>query len=120
MRELLDEKGLAIHQSHAPFFRYNKNITIEEFKPMISRSIEVAGILGSKYIVMHADEYRLAEGELYDSKKVHDWTYDYLAPFVEEAKKHGVAIALEDLFEEGGSKKPRSRHCSRLRSFWGL
>ena len=120
VRALLDEKGLAIHQSHAPFFRYNKNITIEEFKPMISRSIEVAGILGSKYIVMHADEYRLAEGEVYDSKKVHDWTYEYLAPFVEEAKKCGVAIALEDLFEEGGSKKPRSRHCSTVEELLGL
>lgn len=119
-RELMDDAGLSIHQSHAPFNRYNKERSIEEFKPYVSRAIETAGILGAKYIVIHADEYRLGAGEEYDSAKVADWTYEYLAPFVEQAEKCGVGIALEDLFEEAGKNKPRSRHCSTVEELVGM
>lgn len=119
-RELMNEAGLSIHQSHAPFNRYNKARSVDEFKPYVSRAIETAGILGAKYIVVHADEYRLAEGEEYDTKTVHDWTYEYLAPFVEQAEKCGVEIAIEDLFEEKGNKAPRSRHCSTVEELIAL
>jgi sugar phosphate isomerase/epimerase len=119
-RALMEENGVYTHQSHAPFNRYNKARSIEEFKPYVARAIEAAGILGSKYIVLHADEYRLAEGELYDSKTVHEWTYEYLAPFVELADRCGVEIAIEDLFEEAGNKKPRSRHCSTTEELLAL
>lgn len=119
-RERMEARGMCIHQSHAPFNRYNKERTIEEFKPLVARAIESAGALGSKYIVIHADEYRLAAGEEYDSKRVQDWTYEYLAPFVELADKCGVGIAIEDLFEEAGKGKPRSRHCSTVEEILGL
>ena len=119
-RARMDEAGLSVHQSHAPFNRYNKARSVEEFKPMVARAIETAGIVGAKYIVVHADEYRLREGEEYDTKTVHDWTYDYLAPFVDLAEKCGVEIAIEDLFEEKGNKAPRSRHCSTVEELIAL
>ncbi|MBO5269208.1 MAG: sugar phosphate isomerase/epimerase [Clostridia bacterium] len=117
---LFEENGIVVHQSHAPFNRYNKNRTLEEFKPLVARSIEAASILGSKYVVVHADEYRLAEGEEYDSAKVQDFIYDYLAPFVEQAKKCGVGIAIEDLFEDAGRNKPRSRYTSTVEELLGI
>lgn len=110
VRAAMEAEGVYVHQSHAPFNRYNKDRSVEDFKYLVSRAIESAALLGSKYVVIHADEYRLAAGEAYDTDTVHNWTYDYLAPFVELADACGVGIAIEDLFEE--NPKVRSRHCS--------
>lgn len=106
-----DTRGVVIHQSHAPFNRYIK-APMDQFDEEMKRTIRAAAILGAKYIVIHGDEYRMAPGEVYDSRKIHEWTYDFLAPYVELARKCGIGVALEDLFEENGNDAPRSRHCS--------
>jgi len=112
-REAADARGIVVHQSHAPFNRYRK-APMDEFAVEMDRTIRAAAILGAKYIVIHGDEYRMAPGEVYDSKRVHEWVYDFLVPYVELARSLGIGVALENLFEDDGNDAPRSRHCSTV------
>lgn len=96
-REYLDLLGMRAHQSHAPFNRY-RTYPDAEFPELYHRSFECASILGAKYVVVHADEYRSIER--YDENEIVEYTYDYLAPEVEFAKKHGMKVAVENLFED--------------------
>ncbi|MBQ9070812.1 MAG: sugar phosphate isomerase/epimerase [Clostridia bacterium] len=119
-RELADRNGIHVHQTHLPFNRYNRARSHEEFLPYVSRALEVASILGAKYSVVHADEYRLPKGEEYDVKRAGNFIYDYLAPIVEDAKRFGVGIAVEDLFEDFTYGKPRSRYTSTMDELLGI
>lgn len=114
-RALADSVGVGVHQSHATFFRYDKTVTsTAQILPTILRTVKAAAILGARQLVIHADEYHPAPGEVWSTQKVGDVMYDYLAPVVEEGKKQGVGIAIENLFEEAGRDAPRSRYCSAV------
>lgn len=120
-RENLDKNGISVEQSHAPFNRY-KNYPDSDFKDYFHRSFENAVIIGAKYIVVHADEYRSTER--YDQREIEDFTYDYIAPELEFAKKHGLSVAIENLFEDTptGLKSfdGKSRFTSRVEELIGL
>ena len=45
---LFEENGIVVHQSHAPFNRYNKTRSHEEFYPYVLRSVEAAAIRRAK------------------------------------------------------------------------
>lgn len=96
-REMFDKSGARVGQSHAPFNRY-RTYPDSEFPEIFHRAFEAAAILGSKYVVVHADEYRSIER--YDEKEIVEFTYDYLAPEFEFAKKRGMKLAIENLFED--------------------
>ena len=98
-RDEIEKNGLKVHQSHAPFFHYNPEKTLEEYKDALSRSIDVSVALGSKYLVVHGDEYRVKEGEVYDPEKVLAFCRELFSPYVERANKCGLSIAFENLCE---------------------
>ena len=97
-RKIFDEVGLEVIQSHAPMNRYGA-YPAEIFPELTRRCIHAASILGAKHIAFHADEYITTDR--YDPKEILDFTYDYLAPSVELAKKLSVGIAVENVFDDG-------------------
>lgn len=112
--ELLAREEMCATQTHAPYNRYNRTRTDEEFKPLLFRAVESTAALGAKYMVIHGDEYRLAPGETWDAEKVARWSVEYLKPVAEAAGKAGITLAVETLFEEFRWGEPRSRFCSTL------
>ena len=114
-RAFADENGLRVHQSHAPFFRYDTSVSsIEECKPKFFRAVDCAAILGTKYLVIHADEYRLPAGETWNPEKVVAEMVEYFAPVIARATEKGINVAVENLFEDGRWGRPRSRCCSTV------
>lgn len=117
LREAMDRKGFAVHQTHAPFRRNNTGFkgSFEDYKKCLKNAIEYTAILGAKYCVVHAEEYYPTLDTPFDAKKAHDLLYELYAPYVELARKRGVTIAFESLFEEGAIfSEPRSRYSSRV------
>ena len=100
LKRQLQKYGLRIWQSHAPMFRYEKELDIEHYKECLSKTIDVAKEVGAKYVVVHGDEYRWPEVQPYDVEKVLSLTHELFAPFVEQAKEKQISIAFESLFEE--------------------
>lgn len=119
-REFADEQEIVIHQSHAPFNRYNPPETDADFRVLLDRSVQTAAILGSKYLVIHADEYRPQAGEDYDSARVVDAMAAFFAPVVEKAAALGVTVAVENLFEDRRYGPGRSRCCSTVEEVTGV
>lgn len=91
--------GITVEQSHAPFNRYNREPD-EIFKEKLRRSFLTAAEIGARRIVIHADEYVCNNGN-YDSEAACRFAYEFFAPFVELAQKHGMGVAVENLFEDG-------------------
>lgn len=114
-RAILDAAGICVEQTHAPFNRYGRDA--EELFPVYYRRLfEASKILGAKYVVVHADEYRATER--YDTQEILDFTYDYLAPYVDYAAKEGLVVAIENVFEDDAPHLPpidgKSRFTSRI------
>ena len=96
-REALDAAGLSVEQTHAPFNRYG-SYEPALFAEYYQRAFETSRILGAKYVVVHADEYRPA-GRC-DEQQILSYTCDFLAPWVDFAAKNGLVVAVENLFED--------------------
>ena len=96
--EKLNEMGLTVDQTHAP---YNfKDVDSALYSEIMQRSFEASKILGAKNIVIHADKY-IPDDTGLDYKKALTQIYDFYAPYVEYAKKVGLGVAIENLFEDG-------------------
>ena len=76
-REILDRAGVAVEQTHAPFNRYGQHPE-EMFGAYYRNLFEASKIVGAKYVVVHADEYRTVDH--YDEREIQDFAYDFLAP----------------------------------------
>ncbi len=106
-RELFDANGCSVHQSHCPFFRYKED-GISLFKQAAPRAVEIAGILGAKYFVLHADEWpEKVFG--YDCSLAAQKNYEIMAPIVELCAKHNVFPAFENLFDDTCRKDDNGR-----------
>ena len=70
------------------------------------RSIQATAMLGGKWIVMHP--MNLPHDPLYNPQKAKDAAIRYLAPYIEEAKKCGVGIAVENMVD---FRDRRRRYC---------
>ena len=83
---------------------------------------EASKIIGAKYVVVHADEYRVSGR--YDEREIEDFTYEYLAPYVEYADKNGLIVAVENVFEDNSRRWPqvdgKSRFTSRIEELKGI
>jgi len=120
-REALDRTGIAVEQTHAPFNRYG-NYDPEMFFEYYRRLFEASKIVGAKYVVVHADEYRTVDR--YDAEEIIDFTYDYLAPYVDYAAKNNLVVAVENVFEDNIRRCPqidgKSRFTSRIEELKGI
>ena len=109
VREYCDSIGVSIIQTHA---RYDFNrVGKEEFISEMIKTVEVSKILGADNVVVHADTYYDKEFR-FEYNEVLNTIYDIYAPMVEAAKKHGVKIAMETLFEDRAPKGKRARFTS--------
>ena len=97
-RDLFDENGCVVHQSHCPFFRYQPN-GIDLFNSASKRALEITKILGAKYFVVHADEWPI-KGEKYDCSQVLEKNYELMAPLVDACAKLDILPAFENLFDD--------------------
>ena len=113
-KEQLDAAGIAVEQAHAPFYRCRTYYDPLEFPREFHRCFEAAALIGAKFIVVHADEYRPTTR--YDVDEIVEYTYEYMAPEVEYARKHGLKVAVESLFEEGATSCRTIYGCSRFTS----
>lgn len=120
-REALDKTGTVIHQSHCPFNRYRKDITYDDVLPRSLKSVEAAKILGTKYLVVHADENRYDEERVFNPDKIMIQMYDYVSRIVEKAAPNNIKVCIENLFEEGRfPDMERSRFTSKIEELLGL
>lgn len=98
--EYYNKIGLKVDKVHAGFtIDRNKH----DWKPLLDdaiKCIDKTVAIGSNLLVIHADVYTCEYGK-YNEKDAFKTTYEYVAPIVEKAKKCGVNIAIENLFEEG-------------------
>jgi sugar phosphate isomerase/epimerase len=91
IRSLKESLSLTFNQSHAPYTRDRFALSAEAGKTedaLVQRAIHVSSLLGVDVVVIHpapADENRLSQNVA------------YLSPFVEQAEKEGMHIALENL-----------------------
>jgi len=98
LRRAADESGIVCNQSHAPFpsyiqgnDEYNKRIF-----PLLVRAIEVTGILGGKYVIIHPaifSGHKIGANE--ECLKTNMELYHSLLP---HARKHHVKIAVENMY----------------------
>ena len=108
-REYCERLGARIIQTHA---RYDFNrVGKDEFISEMIKTVEVSKILGADNVVVHADTYYDKEFR-FEYNEVLNTIYDIYAPMVEAAKKHGVKIAMETLFEDRAPKGKRARFTS--------
>ena len=70
------------------------------------RCVEITKILGAEWMVMHPTN--LPHDPCYSRKKAREENLRYLAPFIDDAKKHGVGIAVENMVDFRGSRR---RYC---------
>ena len=114
-KEILEKLGISVEQTHAPFNRY-RQFDEDMFMTYFKRLFEASYILGAKYVVVHADEYRTVDR--YNEKEILEYTCGYLAPFVDYASSHGMTVAVENVFEDNNYRWPeidgKSRFTSRI------
>ena len=111
VREYADKIGVKIRQTHGNTLTgmqwddYNYPLwdyTWENNR----RAVEITKILGAEWMVMHPTN--LPHDPYYSRKKARDENLRYLAPFIEDAKKHGVGIAVENMVDFRGNRR---RYC---------
>lgn len=107
LKKIADGYGRFFNQAHAPFPSYKVND--EEYNkkifPKILRSIEIAGILGVKNIVVHPTDFRKNSE---DNLKLNAEYYNRMAPVCRE---YGVKIAVENMF---GWDRRRECHVTNI------
>lgn len=116
LRALADSLGIVCNQAHAPFpSSYadpEKNARVYE---KIVRSMEIASILGAKYIVVHPQEhmsFTSHKEELFNSNVEF---YKSLIPY---CKKYGLKVAVENIWQRepyDGTKRVIGRGVTSLK-----
>ena len=109
--ELSEKYSLPIHQTHAntysgkqwddPEYPYHELQTETTL-----RAIKATAMLGGKWIVIHP--MNLPHDPLYSVKKAKEAAIAKLAPYIEEAKRCGVGIAVENMVDFRGNRR---RYC---------
>ena len=105
VKAVCDKLGLMVGQLHSPMPSYTGNEEKDaEIFEIQRRSIVAAGLLGSKYIIIHPCIPRVYKYTTYreETKKINMDFYSRLMPTAEE---YGVKICLENMFN-GDAKHP--------------
>lgn len=110
-RKIADDLGISIHQTHGytltglqwddPDCEYQPT-----FLERNLRCIRATRILGAEWMVVHPTN--LPHAPLYSAKEAKEANLAYLAPLIEEAKKQGVGLAIENMVDFGRNQR---RYC---------
>lgn len=109
--DLTRKHDLPVYQTHGTTHSAKEwddpNYPYHEFQREINlRSIRGTAMLGGKWIVLHP--MNLPRDPLYSPDKAKEANLRYLAPFIEEGKKMGVGIAVENMVDFRGRRR---RYC---------
>lgn len=98
LRAYADSLGVPFIQGHAPFsFRDNSPEAWETVNyPRILRSIEIAGILGIRELVIHPIQFLPYKQ---NKETLHQWNMEYYRSLLPHAKQAGVRICLENMWQ---------------------
>ncbi len=116
IKEKAQSRGLFFNQAHAPF-PCSKND--DEYNEMIFgrilRSIEVAGIVGAKCIVVHPMHHL---PYIDNAEKIKEMNMEFYKSLAPHAKAAGVKIALENMWQRNAeTKQIIVSACSRTKEF---
>lgn len=103
--QIFSENHLHVHQTHAPFNRYNHHG--DKHHLLVERTLQATQALNATYMVVHGDEFDFKNME-YTPQKALEYNYNYFAPYVEIAATLDIGIAFENVFEDAN----RPRFCS--------
>ena len=96
LKRYADSLGIGFDQGHAPFpvcDAHNPGYT-ERLAPRVIRSIEISGILGVKYLVVHPT----APTQMPDGADLREFNLSYYRSLLPYAKEYGVTICLENMW----------------------
>lgn len=102
MKEIANTHGVSFNQCHAPYrFKYSDFLDNENSKAdvlfRLKRSIEIAGLVGAKVIVIHPIHHRNFNAE--NPQYFFDINMDFYGSLSAKAKSSGVKIALENMWQ---------------------
>lgn len=97
--DLAARLGVEFSQSHSHFYHFlNPKIENREFHDeMIRRSCIASGILGVKWMTVHASTETKNRG--YSHKASKAGNLEYFPPYFELAFKHNVGVVIENMFD---------------------
>lgn len=98
IKEQAECLGIEFSQGHSHFYNFCDTNTPDKdlLDEYIRRGIEAAGILGIRWLVIHAATDFDSPWRVRDSRQK---TMEYLKPCLELAEKHQVGIAIENLWD---------------------
>ncbi len=111
IKEASEKFDLPVYQTHGNTISGmdwdDPNYPLFEHKLMTNlRAIRATKMLGGKWMVVHPKN--LPHDPLYNRKKALEANLEYLAPMIEEAKKVGIGIAVENMVDFTNSRR---RYC---------
>lgn len=101
LKNVAQECGICFNQAHAPFTMDMRvwetdEKAWEEVLLRIRRSIEIAGIVGAPRIVVHPVQYMIYWNT--DPEYMLNKNREFYRLFIDDAKKAGVKICIENMF----------------------
>ena len=109
--EMARAMGLPIYQTHGNTYSGKEwddpDYPHHDFKrKSMRRTVSATAALGAKWVVIHP--MNLPHDPIYSTQKAKEANLRYLAPLIEEAKKTGVGIAVENMVDFTGHRR---RYC---------
>ena len=98
--------GLTVHQTHAPFNRYNHHG--DQHLMRLQRCAEATGLMGARYMVAHGDEFNF-DAQEFTPEAALEYNHDLFLPYVEAGKQAGYCVAFETVFEDLKRRRFTSR-----------
>lgn len=104
LRKKCEDYGMYFNQGHSPFsYKFNEEGVFENrFMPDTIRSIEVAGLLGVRNLVIHPLHHFVYAGHAQEIFEKNMEFYRSLIPYAEAA---GVKISLENMWQRDPIRK---------------
>ena len=99
--EISKRTGVKYVQAHAPFGGGREKYT-QNLVPLMPRAFEFCGLLGIENIVVHP----IQDGRFYGrEKEIFDLNIEFYKSLAPIAKKHGVKIAIENMWQRHARAK---------------
>lgn len=97
VRKMAANLGLSVNQCHAPYrFDYGDPAGWDQAHRLLRRSLEAAGIMGVKNVVVHPLHYRkYAE----NAKQVHTENLELYRSLMPLAEEYGITICSENMWQ---------------------
>lgn len=99
---ILDKYDLEAVQTHLYYYYplSSADKTEDELEHRILREIEVSGKIGAPWCVWHPRYFKFGEWKtgVYDEERTFYYNHETVPHYLEQAKKFGTGIALENLF----------------------